>query len=161
MRKFVFLSTVACLLAFLSCSGDKQTGKQEELPAKPKFMVTAKDTSDVLMMTSEFLSHLKAERYDSAVAMLYVFDADTLKPLSAEKKTTQKSIFRRFHGIRYQLTSLQFNSEFNNEVDYVITLFDNKPGEHHANTVRGALNPVRIGGKWYLTAMDSKTAPRQ
>ena len=160
MRKLIFLLTFACLLPFLSCTGDKQAGNQEAAPAEPRFQVSAKDTSDVLMMTSKFLGHLKTEQYDSAVAMLYVFNGDTLKAISGERAATQKALLKRFHGIRYQLESLQLNSEFDNEVNYVITLFDNNPGEHHANTIRGALNPVRIGGKWYLTAKDSKTAPR-
>ena len=160
MRKLIFLLTFACLLPFLSCTGDKQAGNQETAPTEPRFQVSAKDTSDVLMMTSEFLGHLKTEQYDSAVAMLYVFNDDTLKAISGERAATQKALLKRFHGIRYQLESLQLNSEFDNEVNYVITLFDNNPGEHHANTIRGALNPVRIGGKWYLTAKDSKTAPR-
>ena len=162
MKKFFVLSIFACdFFVILSCTGDMQKQSAEvETAEEPQFQMTAKDTSDVLMMTGEFLGYLKTERYDSAVAMLHAFDGDTLTALSSERATTQKAIFKRFHGIRYQLTSLQFNSDFNNRVDYVITLFDNAPDEHHANTVRAALNPVRIDGQWYLTAVDSKSEPR-
>lgn len=152
------------LLAVSSCTSDKTGAVQQEDSVRdngPRFKLTAKDSAEVLHLTGKFLGHLKAENYDSAVAMLYAFEEDTvLAQLSGERASKQKALFKRFHGIRYELTSMQFLKETDNLVNYTITLFDNAPGEHHANTVRGVLNPVRIGGEWYLTAIDSKTEPR-
>ena len=163
MRKYFFLMAVAGLYALSSCMGDKPKETQsieEAMDSKPRFELTARDSSEVLLLTSTFLGHLKNERYDSAVAMLRVFDGDSLVVVSGERATTQKALFKRFHGIRYQLTSMQFFAETNNLVNYTVTLFDNEEGEKHANTVRGALNPVRVDGHWYLVAVDSKTAPK-
>lgn len=149
------------LLAVSSCTDDKPKTVQPEDSVResgPRFKLTAKDSAEVLQLTGKFFGHLKAESYDSAVAMLYAFEGDTvLARLSGERASMQKALFKRFHGIRYELTSMQFLKETDNLVNYTITLFDNAPGERHSNTVRGALNPVRVGGQWYLTTVDSKT----
>ena len=163
MRKYIFFVTFASLLALSSCTGEKPKASQvvqESSVGQPRYEVSAEDSAEVVKMTREFLDNLKDERYDEAVGMLRVFDGDTLSFLSGGRAATQKAIFKRFHGIRYQLTSLRFLTETDNLITYTVTLFDNAPGEKHTNTVRGALNPIRIGGDWYLTLVDSKTEPK-
>ena len=108
MNKYIYLLTVILGISMASCSKQKRGDISDNaaLTDETKMILTARDTSQVLMLTSDFLSCLKNEHYDEAVSKLYCTAGDTLSQVDAERANELKALFKRTHGIRYEISGM-------------------------------------------------------
>lgn len=157
MRFFRF----ACFALFVSLCVVACKDKPKSEPAsKPSIAMTVdkRDTTKVLRLTEQFLEHLKANRIDSAMAMLHYLDtAMNVVPLPDELAAQQRMVFKRFPVLSYKIDAITFYSDKDSQVKYTIEFFKKEPGDPRPNTTSFFIKPVRVKQQWYLTMFDSNS----
>jgi hypothetical protein len=164
MRKYsLFILAVLTLLTFSACKKSHQKTLEEiEKEAKPEvaMQLGANDTIEVHSLVDHFIECLSNKNVDAAVDMLYVLNNDSVVSLPAKMAKTQKILFNRFQGVKYDVEHLIFYSETDTEVKYTVTLFEKKDeNDNRPNKISFYLKPVRRNGKWYLTMGDTMVNP--
>lgn len=157
MRKSsLYLFVLAVALFMCSCGGDKKKSDSQgySLP-KPNMELSAADTAEVISLTNQLLDRLRAEKYDDAVGMLYYLNNDSLEALGNDRARAQAMLFKRFKGVRYEVLHFRFKTDKENEVKFVVTLFEKKDDDPRPNTTAFYLKPIRQDGKWFLTMADA------
>ena len=168
MRKYslFILAVFAALLTFSSCKKDHKVRSYAEIVADSKpevaMQLSSNDTIEVHSLVDHFIQYLSNKDVDAAVDMLYVLNNDSVVSLPAKMANTQKLLFKRFQGVKYDVDHLIFYSETDTEVKYTVTLFE-KQGENdnRPNKISFFLKPVRRDGKWYLTMGDTFVNPNR
>lgn len=166
MRKYsLFILAVLTLLTFSACKKDKvRTFQEIEEDAKPPvaMQLDANDTIEVHSLVDHFLQYLKNKEVDAAVDMLYVLNNDSVVSLPAKMAKTQKAVFQRWQGVKYDVDHLIFYSETDTEVKYTVTLFEKTDtADKRSNIISFFIKPVRRDGKWYLTMGDTAVNPNR
>ena len=158
MRLFRYLCVAFLVsLCVISCK-DKATTTDTVKKEKSSMLLNRRDTAQVLGLTKTFLEHLKAERIDSAMAMLYYLDKDgKVVPLPDSLARRQRFVFKRFPVLSYKIDAVTFMSETDSQVKYTVEFFKKEPGDPRPNTTSFFIKPMRVDFKWYLTMFDSNT----
>lgn len=145
-------------LSVISCKDKATTDTDAVKKEKTSMLLNKRDTTQVLDLTKTFLEHLKAERIDSAMAMLYYLDKDgKVVPLPDSLAKKQRFVFKRFPVLSYKIDAVTFMSETDSQVKYTIEFFKKEPGDPRPNTTTFFIKPMRVDFKWYLTMFDSNT----
>lgn len=153
IHKFFIGCIIICSIIMASCSncsGNKdRADSQDSVPTFSKA-----DTTEVLKMAENYLTHLKNKEYDAALHMLYYVENDSVKPLPDDEK--QKIIEQQnvFPVLDFKLESYKFVNEFNVEATYSIEFFKKPdPDDPIQNTIRITFAPVKYDGAWYLALL--------
>lgn len=136
-----------------SCSGNKsesQTSSQDSLRIEIdefRNSLSSSDTTRVMQLCNECMTLLKDQKIDEALGMLYVTTNGDVQRLPAELLASQKSKFTMMPVLNYELESMNFATESNNDIKYCV-YFD----EEDKNAMTFFMfNPVKVGEDWYLT----------
>jgi hypothetical protein len=120
--------------------------------------LSARDTAEVMKLTTSYLDHLQKKEIDQAMSMLYYLTKDKqVIPLPDTLAQKQRNILKLFPVYNYQIISLIFNTETDSQVKYSIEFFPKEPGDKRPNTIDCFLKPMRVNGVWKLTTYDSNT----
>lgn len=162
MKKLsVNVIVLVVVLTLVSCGKQRQTQTLKEMERKyiapAEMVLTANDTTEVRTMVEHFLSLLKDGNSDDAVDMLYYLRGDSVVKLPDDLAALQRSMYRRIHGVRYEIERLTFLTEKDSEVKYKVILFERKENDTRPNEISGFLKPVRRDGTWFLTLADDMT----
>ena len=162
MRKnslYLVLVTVMLALTLGSCHKKKEKSVEEKVAEmiKPRYDLTQADTTEVLSLTQHFLQLLKDNQVEDAIAMLYFYKNDSIQPLPRNMADRQRFVFNTFRGVKYEIEKMAFLTPIDNEVVYLMTMFEKKEGDPRPNEMRFVLKPIRYADKWYLTMADSPT----
>lgn len=123
---------------------------------QPKMALSARDTTAVMNLTTQFLNHLQSKEIDQAMSMLYYLTKDKqVIPLPDTLAVKQRSVFKLFPVLNYKIISIVFYTETDSQVKYQIEFFKKQPGDTAPNTIDCFLKPMRVGGVWKLTMYDS------
>lgn len=142
------------VLALASCSKKKEQKPVYSL--QPKMALSARDTTAVMNLTTEFLNHLQSREIDQAMSMLYYLTKDKkVIPLPDSLAVKQRSVFRLFPVLSYKIIGIIFYTETDSQVKYQIEFFKKKPGDNTPNTIDCFIKPMRVAGVWKLTMYDS------
>ena len=156
MRKSIsFIVAIALLFILGSCENKNKQQSLDELAKdvilQPRMEINAEDSAEVFNLVNMYLDKLRDGKYDEAAGMLYEIGNDGLAPLPERRMRAQRVLMERFHGVRYELERIAYDSETQNLAKYTVTLFEKEDGDPRANTMSFVLMPVRWEGKWYLT----------
>ena len=150
MKKlFIFF---AFILLAVSCGHHSgSSGVKTEMDAEKEFTegLTQSDSTAMLAESDKFIKKLVGGQIDEAVNMLYVLSGSELYEKSAEYTQELVERFQMFDGSTYEMDFYAFTTQGNNDVCYRLSI-----GEDGQSFIRLTLNPVLIGGKWYLTLKD-------
>ena len=154
-RITLFLSILVVFVAFVSCRGNKQQAPQDD--KQPGYVFTKQDTVEVNSLVSHFITRLENKDIRSAVEMLSLLKGDSIFPLDVASQRRQAMALRLCQGVKYDVVSMDLNSDKNNEVKMIITLFEKEEGDPKPNKTSFYFRPVKFEGKWYLTTKDNIT----
>ena len=154
MKKSLFALLAVMTLSFWSCGN-----KQKEVPSDepPVYMeLSQKDTAAVLDLVNQYLELVKQGNKEEALAMLHIYENDSLKDLPAHFAEKQKLSMGALRPVRYEIERMVFRHENDCEVRYSAILFEKQDGDTAPNRITCHLKPVRQNGQWYLTIADSE-----
>ena len=146
-----------CLAVLLSvcCGSRKEQAPHDGGYVDPResqtMQRTKADTMAVLYNVEKYLTYLKEQKVDSALAMLYEASGDTVLPISEKRKAEVLQTIRNFPVLRYEITALKMYNEQDTEVRYTIEFFEKDAGDPRPNTLQCVINPRRVGYYWFLT----------
>lgn len=149
----LFLISSFLLVSLSSCKKD-----QPKMTEKPLLILTAKDSTEIKNLCTQYMDLLKEKKYDEAFDMLYCVDTlQNLQKIPETQKQTMRSMFNVFPVLNYHLYEMKFVSEFDTKVRYNIEFFEKAPDDNRPNTTAIYLRPIRKDDKWYLTVYDTVT----
>jgi len=159
--KFLLLAFTASLV--FACSGKKEQAPVDDTykdPRESEYMQrTNTDTLSVLYNVQKYLKFLQENQTDSAMAMLYELDNDSVTPMSDKRKNEILQQLQVFPVLSYTIDQMQMFSETDCEVRYTIEYFKKEAGDPRPNTLQCVIKPVRIGYYWYLTIPELAPQP--
>lgn len=162
-KKTVIFIGMLFILAFAACTGGKnKSGKKNVIPDPRKSMTmerTARDTSELLRLSTEFLDLVKSHNVSAALDRIYEVKNNKVNPLSETRRKQLEKTLSAFPVEDYTIDEMVLYSDSDTEVRYTIEMFKNAPGDKRPNTIKCSLNPYRIGGNWYMTIADEKIEP--
>lgn len=154
-----FFYFVVLLLTFTFTGCKEKSSRQIE--SKPLMELSAKDTSDVIKLCSDYLDLLKQQQYEDAIDMLYCIDTlQNINKLSGEQLQNVQRMYRVFPVLEYHLENLEFTTEFDTRVRYSIEFFEKAADDKRPNTTAVYFRPIRKDKQWYLTMYDTATDNR-
>ncbi len=158
MRHYLaFTAVLAAALMVSSCGGNKEK-RSIDAPANPRMSQSmersAKDTAEVLDITRKYLDTLKDGDTEGALSQLYEYGDGTVRPLSDGRKAELRQTLKDFPVLSYQIDRLLMYSDSDTEVRYTVEFFEKPEGSTQPNTIKCAVNPVRVSGQWYLTVSE-------
>ena len=156
--RFSFLFIAAAML--FACGGKNvKNVDAEEItdPREDQHMQRSQvDTLGILYLVNDYLTKLKDNNIDSAMALLYEASGDTVLPISDTKKAEVLQMVKNFPVLKYNIDQILMYSEQDTEVRYTIEFFEKTADDPRPNTLQCVINPRRVGYYWYLTIPDRK-----
>ena len=159
MRKLSLFVVCLSIILLASCGdGGKKAPKDNQgIIPEVQMSVAKQDTTEVMQLTTNFISALKAKDIDNAMSMLYYLDKDEIASLPASIADMQRQVLTRFSGKDYRIEFVQFNRETDSKVKTFVALDGKKGPESNPNEIGFVLRPVRKNNTWYLTTDDTES----
>lgn len=115
-------------------------------------MFVKADTTYVLDMVNEYMTHVQNKEYDEALSMLCEFySEDSIFAISDEERERVTKLHKTFPVLKYTVTGMEFNAENDVTVTCAIEFFEKDPNDSIQNTIRLAFAPRRVNAEWMLT----------
>ena len=144
-------------LGFTACSGGSSQEKERAEKARkehPEKVFTAKDSAEIIKLTTQYLDLVKEKKNDEAIAMLHNIVRDSIGAIAEEEAKELKETQKVFPVLEYKLNDIKFRNERYVEVTYEVEFFEKNPKEQMPNTYKLTFSPKRINGRWYLTLLN-------
>lgn len=156
MRNIKFiLFTLVTLAVFAACGNKKKQPQTAEELIRPASMdYTKQDTADINYLVNTYVGYFGKGNLDGCADMLYTFRNDSVFPYSKEQKDKFKKAFSHFNIYGSMVKGMMLRSDRNNQVDVALQIIRNGDLMKGDGTMTLSLNPVLVGGKWYLTLLD-------
>ncbi len=148
--KKLFIPLLFAGLLLAACKNEQKPAAAGGNGDMPVMTLSANDTTTVRQQACDFLQQVVDGKIDEAVAMLYVLDGDTPRPLTDEQRQEYAMSLGNFTFQGFSITSLDFRTEMDTEVGYNLYL-DDPAKTTHPRTFKGLFRPVRRNGAWYIT----------
>lgn len=151
----ILILIIIAILPLQSCR-HKNKGDLINPPVSPREIEsmtrTAKDTTELINLTKQYLDLLKAGNYDKALSMLYITKGNrVIGNISDKEKKALKSTYQAFPVLSYNIEEMYLYSDSDTEIRYTTTFFEKKEGDNRPNTMKFVLNPKKVMGNWVLT----------
>lgn len=169
MRKLFYLCILSGFVLTIASCGNKKaqtetSAVEDFIKENPRYDTTMvrshDDSTTIVKLSTDYLDLLKQGNIDEALNLLYeLSDSSNVKPLSDSRKNEIKNNLLRFPVLSYTIDEFRLYTDFDTDVRYTY-VFMEKPAnapENLPNTMKGVLNPVRIGSNWYLTVSSMMT----
>ena len=125
---------------------------------------TSDDSTTIVKMATQDLDLLKQNKVDEALDLLFeVNESSEMQSLSDSYKTVLKNNLKKFPVLSYSIDDYHLYSDNDVDVRYTYEFMVKPDGapENLPTTMKGALNPVRINGQWYLTISEFLKDPER
>jgi len=157
IKLFLVPLSAALLLSGCSgCSDEKKSEKaatvEEMLP--PHLDFSANDSDAVVQLANEYLLAFSEKDYDAAADLLYRYENDTVRELTAKERNSYLKTMRQLPNFGSKLKSLILRTTNNNRLMYVLQVDPNGNMDEEQGVMKFFLNPVQKNGQWYLTLLD-------
>lgn len=158
INKLFFLPLSAALL-LTGCSGCSEEKKSEKLETveemlPPHLDFSANDSDAVVQLANEYLLAFSEKDYDAAADLLYRYENDTVRELTAKERNSYLKTMRQLPNFGSKLKSLILRTNNNNRLMYVLQVDPNGNMDEEQGVMKFFLNPVQKNGQWYLTLLD-------
>lgn len=161
MKKIqILFFSVSASLFLTGCSGcgsDVQTRRQpvstEEL-LPPHLDFSNDDSMAVQTLASQYLEAFSAKDYETAVGMLFKYENDTVRSLTAKERNSYLKTMRQLPNFGSKLKGMMLRNENNNRLMYVMQVIPNGNLDTEEGVMKFYLNPVMKNGEWFLTLLD-------
>ena len=162
MRKIFYLCILSGLVwVIASCGNNKAQSETNTIEDIIKdnhrydttMVRTPDDSTAILKMATEYLELLKQNKIDEALDLLYEVDGDIAKPLSASRKNVLRNNLKKYPVLSYTIDEFRLYSDMDTDVRFTYDFMVKPEGapENLPTTMKGALNPFRVNGNWYLS----------
>lgn len=162
MRKIFYLCILSGLVwVIASCGNNKAQSETNTIEDIIKdnhrydttMVRTPDDSTAILKMAIEYLELLKQNKIDEALDLLYEVDGDIAKPLSASRKNVLRNNLKKYPVLSYTIDEFRLYSDMDTDVRFTYDFMVKPEGapENLPTTMKGALNPFRVNGNWYLS----------
>lgn len=147
-RDFCIFAFFLIVVTFISCGGNNKQVKAVSEDIQNDFLMTEKDTIDVLNLCDSCMNYLKAGQLDQAIGLLYTVESNGPVPICDQRLTSIKKRFSLFPVLDYSIVYIRFNSHLDNQIKYDVKFTE-------SNSITGyRFSPVKYNDKWYLTVED-------
>lgn len=155
MKFRYFLSFLLVALLFTSC-GNKQRKLEtpDDLLMPPSVTYNKQDTADIQYLVKRYVDSFGKGDLETCANMLYTYSNDSIKPYTDEQRSKFRNAFSHFNIYGSMVKDMILRSDVNNQVDIRIQIIKNGNMSKDQGVTTLSLNPVRVGGKWYLTLLD-------
>lgn len=138
-----------------SCGGKKKDYTPAEEFLRPASIdYSGKDTAEINDIVNNYVAAFSSKQFDKASEMLYTVSNDSILPMSDKAKTEYVEAYSHMPIYKCQLFGLTLRSDKNNAVKLAIQIAKNGDIDKNIGVTYVYLNPVKVGGKWYLTLLD-------
>lgn len=162
---------LSALVLVASCHSNTPTysgrhGEKTQMDAEKEFTSSLKssDSLAVIKKGDECMNLLREGKIDEALSMINVLAEDAVYPMPESYAEQLRSRFTMMPVCDYVLDYMAFSTQGNNDLCYRYE-FAPKNEQGVAPTMKFTFNPVKVGGKWYLTlkdlGMSSKTMSKE
>ena len=152
-RIHLFLAILMMVLPIFTSCSDKKAPKHH----KKEYTFSKQDSAEVMNLVNQFVSRLDSSDIRGAVEMLSILKGDSIIPLEHIQQRRQAMALNMVKGVKYEVKSLTFKTDKDNEVKMDITLFEKEENDPRPNKTSFFFRPVRFEGRWYLTTKDVLT----
>jgi len=120
----------------------------------PHLDFSANDSDAVVQLANEYLLAFSEKDYDAAADLLYRYENDTVRELTAKERNSYLKTMRQLPNFGSKLKSLILRTTNNNRLMYVLQVDPNGNMDEEQGVMKFFLNPVQKNGQWYLTLLD-------
>lgn len=135
------------LYMLTACNHTKQKQDTKEIFCK-------EDTTEVVMLATEYLEHLKNKEFNEAIQMIYHIEGDSVLKLTTNEQEDLMKQYEYFPVLSYKIESIFLSGIHSTEIMYNIKFFEKQEGDERPNTLKFRLNPKRINNAWYLGVLN-------
>lgn len=143
-------------LLLTDCAGcsDRKQEKTAEDMRPPHLDFSSEDTMQVKMLADEYLDAFAAKDYQAAANLLYRFEKDSVRQLTAAEKASYVKTMSQLPNYGVKLKGITMLTENNNRLDYLLQVISSGNLDEEQGIMRFHLNPVMVKGQWFLTLLD-------
>lgn len=156
MSKKIQIGFALLLTALLGAcnSKDKNTVQDREVIPGVVFEFSSEDSLQVNELADKYIACFNANDVETAADMLYVVRNDSVFPLTDEQKSSFLHAMSQLPKLGFQKKELTLKSDLDNKVRIAVLMNEAGSLEEERATINLFINPVKVGGQWYLTAYD-------
>lgn len=150
------VASMLALALLCSCSGNKKDNRSvaSEFLRPASVEYSGKDTAQINDLVQNYIAALSNKQLDKASDMLFTLRNDSIFPLDADSKQGFINAYTNMPIHKCKDMGLTLRSEKNNSVKLAIQVAKGGDIDKNIGVTYIYLNPVKVGGQWYLTLLD-------